>query len=305
MLNKFFALTILTAATCAANAQNSPTVPTERRNRQMILTETFGGSYLGVQTEDISKENFAKYGLSTVRGVGVDKVVENSPAAKGGLRNGDVILKYEGEEVANVRKLSRLIAETAPDHAARLTVLRDGGEREFAVTLGKREMSPLFSNGNFSFENLPNLSTIPRAGRNFPLPPLTGGDANGFVFRGGANRQIGVGVTPLTKQLGEYFGVTSSGGLLINSVRENSPAAKAGLKAGDIIVEIEGGKVETMADLIRAVNEKKEGGVSLTVVRDKNRQTIAVTPETVTPEKLNKKEFERLFENTPNQVPVN
>ena len=95
-----------------------------------------------MQTEDISKKNLSKYGLAAVRGVGVDKVVENSPAAKGGLRNGDVILKYEGEEVSSVRKLSRLIGETAPDHAAKLTVLRDGGEREFSVTLGKREMSP-------------------------------------------------------------------------------------------------------------------------------------------------------------------
>ncbi len=295
---------ILTAATGAAHAQNAPTVPTERRVRRMILTQPFESSYLGVQTEDISEENLSRYGLAAVRGVSVDKVVENSPAAKGGLRNGDVILKYEGEEVSSVRKLSRLIGETAPDHAARLTVLRDGGEREFSVTLGKREMLP-FAGGNFSIENLPNPAGLPRSAQIFPLPPLADGTADGFVFRGGANRQIGISVTPLTRQLGDFFGVAEGGGLLINHVRENSPAAKAGLKAADVIVEVEGRKVQTMTELIRIVSEKKEGDVSLTVVRDKNRQTINVTPEAVKQEKMTEQEFEGLFENAPNQTRAN
>lgn len=308
MLNKFFAFTILTAACAGAvTAQTATTAPTERRVRQMILTQPFEGSYLGVQTEDISKENFSKYGLSTVRGVGVDKVVENSPAAKGGLQNGDVILKFEGEEVSSVRKLSRLIAETAPDHTTKLTVLRDGSEREISVTLGRRE-TPLFSGGNFSFGTLPTLvplSELQRTPQIAPFPPSSGGDSDVFVFRGGANRQIGVGVTPLTKQLGNYFGVAEGTGLLVNNVRENSPAAKAGLKAGDIIVEIEGKEIKEMPDLIRAVNEKKEGSVSLTFIRDKNRQTISVIPETAKQEKMKPEEFNRLFDNSPAPAPGN
>ena len=98
MLNKFVALTILTTAlTVSATAQTVPSAPTERRIRQTILTQPFESGYLGVQTEDISRENFSKYGLSTVRGVGVDKVLGNSPAAKSGLQKGDVILQFEGE----------------------------------------------------------------------------------------------------------------------------------------------------------------------------------------------------------------
>ncbi len=304
MINKVIALTILTTAcTLGANAQTAPTAPTERRMRQMILTEPFESSYLGVQTEDISKENFSKYGLSTVRGVGVDKVVENSPAAKGGLQNGDVILKFEGEEVGSVRKLTRLIAETAPDHTTKLTILRDGGEREIAVTLGKREM-PQLVGGNFSFGNLQNLPDLPRTMQPIPFPPSAGGNADVLVYRG-ATRQIGVGITSLTKQLGDYFGVPEGRGLLVNSVRENSPAAKAGLKAGDIIVEIEGNQVKEMADLVRAVNGKKEGGVAVIFFRDKNRQTVSVTPETVREEKLKPEELKRLFSDTPSQIPGN
>ncbi len=171
MLNKFVALTILAmACTIPANAQTA-TFPTERRVQRMAFILPSEGGYLGVQTEDISKENFSKYGLLTVRGVGVDKVVENSPAAKSGLQNGDVILKFEGEEVGSVRKLTRLIGETAPDHTAKLTVLRDGGEREISVTLGKREL-PQFSGDNFSFGNLPSLAELPRPMQTAPIPPI-------------------------------------------------------------------------------------------------------------------------------------
>lgn len=306
MLKKLLVFT-MSAATCAtitaatANAQQMPNAPTERRVQRMAFNLPFEASYLGVQTEDISRENFSKYGLPAVRGVGIDQVVENSPAAKAGLRKGDVILKFEGENITSVRKLTRLISETAPDHAAQITVWRDGREREISVTLGKREM-PQFSGGNFQMENLPNFSVVPSP-RLLPTAPLSpsadNGDSGVFVWRTGANRQIGVGVTPLTKQLGEYFGVAEGRGLLVNSVRENSPAAKAGLKAGDVIVEIEGKEVKAMTDLIGAVNEKKDGAVSMTFVRERSRQTVQVTPEIVKEEKMTPREFQNFFETKP------
>ena len=297
MFNKLFALTVLTAATCvAANAQNAPGLPTDSRVQRMVFGVPFEGSYLGVQTENISKENFSKYGLAAVRGVGIDSIVKDSPAAKAGLQKGDVIVKFEGEEVSSVVKLTRLISETAPDHTAKLTIFRDGGEREVSVTLGKREM-PQFQGGNFTFENMiPMTPRTPRTRQTAPLPPSGIGDSNNvFVWRGGLNRQIGVGVTSLTKQLGDYFGVAEGKGLLINSVRENSPAAKAGLKAGDVIAEIDGKEAKTMMDLIRALNEKSEGGVAVTFIRDRNRQTVNVTPETVKQEKMKPEEFNNFF----------
>ena len=88
---------------------------------------------------------------------------------------------------------------------------------------------------------------------------------------------IGIGVTSLTKQLAEHYGVAS--GALVNTVRENSPAAKAGLKAGDIVVEVDGKAVKGDLDIMKAVNAKKEGDVTLTIVRNGSRQTITVTPE--------------------------
>ena len=289
MFNKLFAFIVLTAGCVAANAQNAPVAPIEGRVLQrMVFGVPSEKSYLGVQTENISKDNLSNYGLSEVRGVGISKVVEDSPAAKSGLQKGDVIIKFEGEEVTGINKLTRLISEVAPDHTAKITIWRDGGEREISVTLGKSDI-PQLRSGNFSLENMPPLS--PRTMQIAPLPSLGSSDANGFIWQGGANRQIGVGVMPLTRQLGDYFGVADGKGLLVNNVRENSPAAKAGLKAGDVIVEINGKEAKTMLDLIRALNEKTEGGVTLTFLRDKNRQTVNVMPEPAKPEKMKSPEI--------------
>jgi S1-C subfamily serine protease len=309
MLRKLLAITAISVVGSAAavSAQDAPTAPkdkAEKRVQRVLLGAPFERSYLGIQTVEISKENYAKFGLAQVRGVGIEKVVENSPAANAGLQNGDVIVRFEGEEIKSVLKLTRLISEVAPEQTAKITVLRGGSEREFSVTLGKREF-PSLPMGNFRFENTPALPALPRTPQvqTVPLPSFGSGDGNNaFIWRGAASRQIGVGVTALTKQLGDYFGVPEGRGLLINNVRENSPAANAGLKAGDIIVEAEGKVVKGQTDLIRALSEKKEGDVSLTIVRDRNRQTVRVTPEAAKDGAMRFEEFENLFEAEPGQM---
>ena len=250
------------------------------------------GAYLGVQTEEVTRDNFAKYGLREVRGVAIEKVIEGSPAEKAGLQSGDVIVRLNNEEITSVRKLTRLLGEISPDHSVRITVIRAGSEREIAATLGKRP-TPRFNEGAFSnmrrvpfppsaqFPPMPRMDRLPRPDRT--LPP-----GEPFVFAFGSGRRIGVGVTTLSKQLSEHFGVAS--GVMINEVRADSPAAKAGLKAGDIIVEVDGKEVKGEGDLIRAIQEKKEGDVTLTIMRDRNRQTVRVTPEEA------KEGFNSLFE---------
>src|SRR5215475_10209106 len=102
-----------------------------------------GGAYLGVQTEDISKENMARYNMREVRGVGVTEVLKDSPAEKAGLRKDDVILRFDGESVTSVRKLTRLVGESSADQAVRLTISRGGAEQEVSVTLSKRDFGGL------------------------------------------------------------------------------------------------------------------------------------------------------------------
>jgi len=290
MIHKSLALFLLGAAaavTSAAYAQNAPKAPERPDAAPQAFAWSFDGfgGYLGVQTEDVNKDNFGKYGLKEVRGVAVEKVMENSPAAAAGIQAGDVIVRFNGEEITSVRKLTRLVGETAPDHQARVTVIRGGSEREIAVTIGKRP-GPEFSNG--AFGNFPGRIELPDMGqlRTVPFPRmgdlprefnLPEGDGRTFTFVRG-NRQIGIGVTGLTKQLAQHFGVDA--GVMISEVRENAPAARAGLKAGDIIVEADGKQVNHEMDIVRAINEKKEGeAVQLTYVRNGKRQTVSVTPE--------------------------
>lgn len=281
-LKSLSSILIVTSAFVLAIGQTPEAQKEKELTRSFAFSFDGDGGYLGVQTQEINKDNFSKFGLSSVRGVAVEKVVENSPAAAAGLQVGDVILKFNGEDVTSARKLTRLIGEVAPDHQAKITVLRRGREQDVTATLGKRP-EPKFADGNFLLRTpmppmapMPNLRDFPRGEmpRLFSVP---GGDGEALIWRSGEGRVIGVGVTPLTKQLASHYGVES--GVLINEVRENSPAAKAGLKAGDIIVGVDGKAVKGQFDVIKAVTAKKEGDVTITFVRNGSRQSVTVTPE--------------------------
>src|SRR5207245_9685454 len=98
------------------------------------------------------------------------------------------------------------------------------------------------------------------------------------VLSFGVKRRSGASTKPLTKQLADYFGA-KDGGLLITSVSDNSPAAKAGLKAGDVIETVDGEKVTSSGDVSRAINKKQDGDVTFTIIRDRSTRTIKLTPE--------------------------
>src|SRR5258708_1997695 len=226
-----------------------------------------GGAFLGVGTEDISKENMGRYGMREVRGAGVTQVVRDSPAEKAGLKKDDVILRFDGESVTSARKLSRLVSESSPDQTVPITISRGGAEQEVSATLSKHSMKNLLGTA---------IRDDVMKGIEKDWPQIKAGDGN-FVFNFGANRRIGVSTQPLTRQLADYFGA-KDGGLLITSVNENSPAARAGLKAGDVITAVYGEKVDSSGDIVRAINKKEEGEISLTGLRDQNSRTANPTP---------------------------
>ncbi len=241
-----------------------------------------GGSFLGVHAEDINKENMGRYGLREARGVGITSIVKDSPAEKAGLRKDDVILRFDGESVTSARKLTRLVSEVAPDQTVRLGISRSGSEQEVAVTIGKRKDSM----DALNLEGLKGLRGRFEGVEGFGTPGARvwkwegpDSDHDGFVFAFGNNRRIGVSTTQLTKQLAEFFGIADGKGVLVTSVGDDSPAAKAGIKAGDVITAVDGEKVENGGDLTRALGKKKEGDVTLTIVRDKNQRSITVTPK--------------------------
>jgi serine protease Do len=270
----FISLLLLSGASATAQqAQTAPAPPTAPDEPAAFSFFFESNGFLGVHIEDINRENMNRYGLQREpRGVGITQVVANSPAERAGLRERDVILKFDKEPVTSVRKLNRLISEVAPEHTVSLTISRSGDEREITATLGKRsEYNALTTTPGYRLED---FNMLKDKLKDFKLD-----DKNNFTFVFGNNRRIGVSTTQLTKQLADYFGVASGKGLLITSVREDSPAAKAGLRAGDVMTEADGQSIGTVTDLMRVLNKKEEGEITLKITRDKSQRTIRLTPE--------------------------
>jgi serine protease Do len=263
----------------AAIDDQEPTTPApEAREFSMMFD---GGTFLGIYAEDVSRENMARYGMREVRGVGVTQVMKDSPAEKAGIRKDDVIVRFDGDSVTSTRKLNRLVGECSPDQTVRLTISRGGAEQEVSATLSKRNLNGILR-GQIRDDVWRGIErSFPPMVQIAPMAPdenfkFNSGDGNFMFFFG--NRRIGVSTQTLTKQLADYFGA-KDGGILITSVGENTPAAKAGLKAGDVITTVDGEKVNSPGDISRAINKKDDGTVTLTVLRDHNSRTVTLTPE--------------------------
>ena len=272
---------ILAAGVVVAQQPAPPPAPADEPMDQTFSIFVDGGGFLGVYAENISRENMGRYHMNQVRGVGVTQVVKDSPAEKAGLRKDDVLLRIDGENVSSVRKLNRLVSEMAPDQSVKVSFSRGGAEQEATATIGKRN-NQSFANdflkggpGVWKFEG-PDLKNFKWEsplfdGRHLANP----GDMSLFLNN---SRRIGVSTMSLTKQLADYFGIADGKGVLVTSVIDDGPAAKAGVKAGDVITAIEGEVVDSPGDLSRVINRKKEGDVTLTIIRNKSQQTIRVTP---------------------------
>jgi serine protease Do len=212
-----------------------------------------------------------RYHVNQVRGVGVTQIVKDSPAEKAGLRKDDVILRIDGENITSVRKLNRVVSELAPDQAIRISVSRGGAEQEVTATIGKR------SNTSFAGDLLRGEPHIWKWEGKEPREwkfegPLMGREFSDnfgdLTFKLGNSRRIGVNTIQLTKQLADYFGIANGKGVLVTTVTDDGPAAKAGLKAGDVVTAIDGEAIDSPGDISRVINQKKEGEITLTIVRN-------------------------------------
>ncbi len=262
-------LSVTTAAFAQQQPPSPPAAPHPPDHSMAYAVVINGGNYLGVTTEEVTRENMGRYGMREPRGVAITSVVKDGPAERAGLRKDDVILRFDNEPITSARKLTRLISEAAPEQTVRLTISRGGSEQEVSVTLGSRRGPFTISSGE---EMRARVDELRRQAEEL-------GQRGATIFSFGSNRRIGVTTTALTKQLGEYFGVSDGRGVLVTSVAENSQAARAGLRAGDVITAVDGTVIEDTADLARAIGRRNEGDVTLTIIREKSQRTITVTPE--------------------------
>jgi serine protease Do len=205
--------------------------------------------WLGVQIQNLDDELADTLGLTDARGALVAEVMADGPAARGGVQAGDVITRFNGQEVDSARTLSRVVAAAPPSEAAKVTVWRDGRSRELSVELGAAEQTEQVASAN------------------------TGAGQQGSAA-------LGLTLRPLTDQDRTQLNLPSEAqGALVVAVAPSSPAAEKGIRPGDVITRVNQQVVSSVSDAVAALNAAKEGddNALLLVRRGDSQRFVALS----------------------------
>jgi len=203
--------------------------------------------YLGVKVRKLSYEEKKELGASF--GVLVLDVEEESPAEKAGIEEDDVIQFYDGEKIRRPEDLVRKVRETKPKTTVKLGLIRDGKPLELTVEVGRRRRPA------WAFEK--EWKWI--------LPWETRSKC-----------QLGLDLYELNNELAEYFHVKEEEGVLVLAVEPKSPADRAGIRAGDVIVQIEGEKVSEISDVEEILQDVEKRTIEIALIRKGVRHTTNV-----------------------------
>jgi serine protease Do len=237
-----------------------------------ILIGDDGSSWLGVETHEVTADKAKELKLSAERGAVLGKIVPDSPAAKAGLKENDVVTEINGQRVEGAAQFRRMIREIPAGRTIQLTVWRDGRSQTISATLGKSEERRHAMKmaaprpGTFAFR-MPEIPDIPSM------------EWNGNMLFGGGNPRLGIDAEDLSGQLGAFFGAPDGEGILVREVNSGSAAEKAGVKAGDVITSLNGERIRTVGELrekLSAKRDDKDRTVKLGVLRNKSEVSITV-----------------------------
>ena len=260
---------ILSIALVSLVASAQPTVRStgdSSANWNFTLDSDEGGSrssYMGVDIADVTPERLSTLKLKDEHGVEITMVDEDAPAGKAGLKEHDVILTLNGATIESAAQLRRMIKETPPGRIVTLDLSRDGQPMTLKVQLGERQKSE-------SWVHMPDIQ-IP------PIPPLPEIDLPISVVIAHSSMRSGLMVENITPQLGEFFGVKDGKGALVRSVEKGSRGEKAGFRAGDIIVKVNGQPVHDASDFTHALRSTSGDSATVTVMRDKREQNLTIS----------------------------
>jgi S1-C subfamily serine protease len=244
--------------------------------------------WMGVRIQPVTADIADSLGLKKAEGALVAEPQSGSPAAKAGILAGDVITAVDGNEVKTPRDLARKISATAPGTDVKLTIQRKGEEKTVSVTLGQQpeqrqgDTSTDPQQGSpfqkflrqFGFEDTPDGMQDWRFGQNWPfrIPQMqttTASDIHGW---------IGVRIQAVTADIADGLGLKKAEGALVAEPQSDSPAAKAGILAGDVITAVDGKDVKDPGDLARKISATASGtDVKLTIQRKGEEKTVSVT----------------------------
>jgi serine protease Do len=225
-------------------------------------------SFLGVAVAEVDAARARDLKLGEIHGVEITRMDEDTAAVKAGLKVGDVVLEYNGQRVEGTEQFIRMVRETPAGREVKLLISRGGATQTVAVTMGSRKAGVMITRGgaagNGSWFDMGDIQ------REIQIPDIPS------IVRASSSHMLGIEVESLTKQLGEFFGAGE--GVLVRSVIAGSPAEKAGIKAGDIIVKVEQTAVTTPGELSSAVRaSRSKGTIALDTVRDKHSSSVTVT----------------------------
>jgi serine protease Do len=258
---KMMAVMVMSAALFAqAAAPSASQRPPQNGQDRARSTK---GAYLGVDIRDLTAERASELKLPNAGGVEITMVDQDAPAAKAGLREQDVIVSFDGQKIDSAEQLRQRIRAMAPGASAKIGFLRAGQPMDLTVKLASRKQMLASPGGR----TLQPPAMHPPIASDFAMPQLS-------VVPFWAHD--GLIVEDLTPQLGEFLGVRNGDGVLVRSVEKGSVADAAGLRAGDVIVKVDGEQITCSSDWRHAMRQHKAGSVTLGVVRDKREQAVTM-----------------------------
>jgi membrane-associated protease RseP (regulator of RpoE activity) len=217
-------------------------------------------AWLGVSIRDVTPRVARERDLSVKSGVLVTDVADDSPAERAGIKEADVIVAFNGKTVDETDDLIDAVRETGPGTEVTVAFIRGTEKKTVSATLDKapgREFS--------YFGPMPHIPRMPHIP---PIPRI-------HVFS--SCEMLGLSLSDLNTQLGEYFGAPNNRGVLVEEVEKGSAGEKAGFKAGDVITKVGTESVESIRDVDEALEDTKEGEkVDFGVLRKGTAMTLTV-----------------------------
>jgi serine protease Do len=204
-------------------------------------------AFLGVMIQPVTPDLAKVFKLAKSEGALISDVTPNSPADRAGLKAGDVVTKLDDRSVLDSRGLQLMIGEMTPGRTARLTVVRDGTERQHSVTLGEQ--------------------------------PGERSENAGFAGTSETGRFLeGVVLEPVTPEFSRQYGIERNPkGVAVRRVDPNSPAAQAGLEQGDVILEVNRHPVSNVEQVKRFIAEGTTDSALLLVQREGRTRYIVIS----------------------------
>ena len=200
--------------------------------------------WLGVSIQPLTPELARSFGSKDVKGVLINEVMPDSPAAKAGLKPGDILLEFDGRPMEGPGDLQRAVGFFSPDRGAKVKIWRDQGEKTLEVKVGQAPDER-------------------QAQQQRP-----GGGSR-------ARSMLGLEVRPVTPEIARQLNLRTTEGVIVVRVEESSSAAEAGVQRGDVVKQLNGQTVKTMADFERLTREMKEGD-PLTVLLQRGPMSLYV-----------------------------